>query len=575
MQEVTVPHPCIANSLGPTSRLHVWWPGRNHALTFTPLPLIIYYPAIPDKISTADEESAILALQQRDRVRRIHVTTLTAVLCNLFKSMDCDFPMLERLSLHLSTETRAGLGLPEKLQAPLLRHLTLSHISLPIQSQLLRQAENLITLRLWNVPPSSEFNPAHLVAQLLRMHHLEVLLVHFYTAISKRRFESPAQPMPITLPSLRVLAFRGGSTYLEGVLSRINAPHLSTLNVELFNQLTFNLGRLLQFIRRSDEFRFRSVEMHFDNEFVSVIVDPNRERGGTHPFLVQVRCQPLGWQATCTLQICHALGPVLAGVQRLTLGFHKDGTMPWQDEIDLEKWHELLRTFAGVQRLRLSGDLVGDLYRFLQLGEGELPLDLLPQLRELVPGTPEVPALPYEEHLPRGWESRIDPHGRKYFVDHNTRTNSWNPPIHPDSWGPTPRPNLLADHLPRGWESRIDPHGRKYFVDHNTRTSSWNPPIHSVSTPRPSLLADIPTIHAPSMRTDETILSSNTISGDGDHLPQGWESRIDEHGRKYFVDHNTRTTSRNPPPRTNSWNPTPRPNLLADIPLHSCSLCAA
>jgi hypothetical protein len=151
-----------------------------------PLPLIIYYPAIPDKISTADEESAILALQQRDRMCRIHVTTLTAVLCNLFKSMDCDFPMLERLSLHLSTETRAGLGLPEKLQAPLLRHLTLSHISLPIQSQLLRQAENLITLRLWNVPPSSEFNPAHLVAQLLRMHHLEVLLVHFYKLFPSR-----------------------------------------------------------------------------------------------------------------------------------------------------------------------------------------------------------------------------------------------------------------------------------------------------------------------------------------------------------------------------------------------------
>jgi hypothetical protein len=188
--------------------------------------------------------------------------------------MNWELPMLERLSLHLSTETRAGLELPDKLLAPLLRQLTLSKISLPIQSRLLRQAEGLITLRLWNVPASSEFHPAHLVAQLLGMSHLEMLMVQFYTPIPKRRFESPAQPTPITLSSLKVLAFRGSSTYLEGILARINAPLLSTLNVEFFNQLTFNLNRLFQFVRRTGEFRFRSAEMRFDKEFVSVIVDP-------------------------------------------------------------------------------------------------------------------------------------------------------------------------------------------------------------------------------------------------------------------------------------------------------------
>ena len=184
-----------------------------------PLPLLVCYPAFPDKISTADEESAIFALQQRERVRRIHVAAPTAVLCSLFKVMDCEFPILERLFLHLSTETRTGLGLPEKLLAPLFRHLTLSNISLPIQSQLLRQAEGLITLRLWNLPPSLEFHPAHLVAQLHGIARLEMLMVHFYAAISKQRFESPAQPTPITLPSLKVLDFRGGSTYLEGIMA--------------------------------------------------------------------------------------------------------------------------------------------------------------------------------------------------------------------------------------------------------------------------------------------------------------------------------------------------------------------
>jgi hypothetical protein len=325
-----------------------------------------------------------LALQQRERVRRIHIAAPTAVLCSLFRAMDCDFPTLERLSLHLSTESRTGLGLPEKLLAPLLRHLTLSNISLPIQSQLLRQAEGLIILRLCNVPASSEFNPAHLVAQLLRMACLEILMVHFYTAISKRRFESPAQPTPITLPSLKVLAFRGSSTYMEGVLSRINAPLLTTFNVEFFNQITFDLRRLREFVRTVGNFRFHSVEMHFDKDFVSVIVDPQSQREDSHPFLVQVKCEPLNWQAACAAQICDALEPLVKRVENLTLGFYKDGSAPWKDEIDLEKWHGFLRIFAGVNSLQLTGGLVGDLFRSLQLDEGELPSELLPELRELV-----------------------------------------------------------------------------------------------------------------------------------------------------------------------------------------------
>ncbi|KAI9454455.1 hypothetical protein BJY52DRAFT_724323 [Lactarius psammicola] len=353
-----------------------------------PLPLIIYYPEITGKTSAADEESVLIALQQRERVRRIHVAAPTAILRNLFKAMDCEFPILERLALHSSTESRTGLVLPEQLRAPPLRHLTLSNIALPIKSQLLRQAEGLITLRFWNVPACLEFHPAHLVAQLSGMSRLEILMTHFHTAIPnrevERRLRSAGRPVPITLPSLKVLAFRGGSAYLEGILARVSAPLLSTLNVEFFNQLTFDLSHLLQFARTTGVFRFRSAEMHFDKDFVSVIVDPHLGRDGTYPFLVQVKCKPLDWQAACAVQICHALEPLLAGMESLTLGFHKDGSASWQDEIDHAQWHGLLRTFAGVKSLQLTGGLVGDLFRSLRLDDGEIPLELLPELRELV-----------------------------------------------------------------------------------------------------------------------------------------------------------------------------------------------
>ena len=357
-----------------------------------PLPLIIYYPEIPDKMSAADEENAIFALQQYDRVHCIRIVAPTAVMCNLFEVMDCEFPILERLSLCLSTESRSGLGLPENLLAPPLRILSLSNIFLPIQSQLLIQAEGLISLSLWDVPVSLEFHPAHLVAQLLGISQLQILMVHFHTPLPNRRFEIPAQPTPIALPNLKLLVFRGGSTYMESILARIHAPLLSLLTIEIFSQLTSDLSHLVELVRTSDKFTFRSAEVRFGNESVTLILDPHHERPDTYPFVVHVKCQPLDWQAACAAQICHKLEPLLASVESLTLKFDKDGSAPWQDEIDVEMWHGLLRTFAGVKRLRISGVLVGDLFRSLRLDECVLPLELIPELRELVPTASVAPA---------------------------------------------------------------------------------------------------------------------------------------------------------------------------------------
>ncbi|KAH8982105.1 hypothetical protein EDB92DRAFT_1895490 [Lactarius akahatsu] len=352
-----------------------------------PLPIIIFYPEITGKTSAADEEGALFALQQRERVRRIQVTATTTILCNLFKAMDNEFPMLERLALHSSTESRTGLMLPEKLQAPPLRHLTLSNIAFPIKSMLLRQADGLITLRLWNVPASPEFHPTHLVAQLSSMSRLEILMIHFYTAIPNRKVERrpwSVQSTQIILPGLKILAFRGSSVYLEEILARLSAPLLSMLNVEFFNQFTFDLNDLRKFVHKIGEFKFCSAEMHFDKDFVSVIVDPDLERDGTYPLVVQVKCLPLDWQATCAGQICDALKSLLVRVDSLTLGFYKDDPASWQDEIDHSQWHRLLQTFAGVKTLQLTGGLVGDFFRSLKLDEGELPSELLPELRELV-----------------------------------------------------------------------------------------------------------------------------------------------------------------------------------------------
>ena len=63
------------------------------------------------------------------------------------------------------------------------------------------------------------------------------------------------------------------------------------------------------------------------------------------------------------------------------------------------------------------------------------------------------------------WETKISPNGRTFYIDHNTRTTTWERP----------------ETLPPGWERRRDNRGRTYYIDHNTRTTTWQKPTIEVT----------------------------------------------------------------------------------------------
>ncbi|XP_023955230.2 E3 ubiquitin-protein ligase Su(dx) [Bicyclus anynana] len=174
-----------------------------------------------------------------------------------------------------------------------------------------------------------------------------------------------------------------------------------------------------------------------------------------------------------------------------------------------------------------------------------------------------------EEPLPPGWEMRYDVYGRRYYVDHNTRSTSWE----------RPQP------LPPGWEVRRDARGRVYYVDHNTRTTTWQRPDterlarfqhwrgerrHVVAQgnqrflypppqpPHPQPAADHdppPSVNSISMPAAGASSSASAsasgaattaASAAGEEglgaLPAGWERRVQPDGRVYYVNHKNRTT---------------------------------
>ncbi|KAM8750521.1 NEDD4-like E3 ubiquitin-protein ligase WWP2 isoform 1-T2 [Acanthopagrus schlegelii] len=131
------------------------------------------------------------------------------------------------------------------------------------------------------------------------------------------------------------------------------------------------------------------------------------------------------------------------------------------------------------------------------------------------------------EVLPAGWEQRVLPHGRVYYVDHNTKTTTWERP------------------LPPGWEKRVDQRGRYYYVDHNTRTTTWQRPTAESVRNYQQWQSQRSQLQGAMHQFSQRFLyqpSGAPVENDPlGPLPPGWEKRQDN-GRIYFVNHNTRTT---------------------------------
>ncbi|XP_058849665.1 NEDD4-like E3 ubiquitin-protein ligase WWP2 isoform X2 [Acipenser ruthenus] len=143
--------------------------------------------------------------------------------------------------------------------------------------------------------------------------------------------------------------------------------------------------------------------------------------------------------------------------------------------------------------------------------------------------TTEQPAAANQnlEALPTGWEQRVLPNGRVYYVDHNTKTTTWERP------------------LPPGWEKRVDQRGRYYYVDHNTRTTTWQRPTAETVRNYEQWQSQRNQLQGAMQQFSQRFLyQSSGVTTDNDPLgpqPPGWEKRQDN-GRVYFVNHNTRTT---------------------------------
>ena len=89
-----------------------------------------------------------------------------------------------------------------------------------------------------------------------------------------------------------------------------------------------------------------------------------------------------------------------------------------------------------------------------------------------------------ERTLPPGWERKLAPDGREFFVNHNTRTTHWTAPTAAEVASSSAIPAATGETaslgpLPPGWQEKTLPNGKVFFVDHSSRQTTWEDPRFS------------------------------------------------------------------------------------------------
>ncbi|CAF0944386.1 unnamed protein product [Adineta ricciae] len=165
-----------------------------------------------------------------------------------------------------------------------------------------------------------------------------------------------------------------------------------------------------------------------------------------------------------------------------------------------------------------------------------------------------------EPPLPPGWEERKDGSGRTYYVDHTTRSTTWNRPNGRNSAAPQqPQPQVSDRHqiddmttnstrtsmttnspaaasrnstasdttdglgpLPPGWQMSKTDNDRQFFIDHINKRTTWVDPRTGKPSPQPA--------------------TQREVNQNGP-LPENWEVRTLPDGRVYYIDHANKITT--------------------------------
>ena len=348
-----------------------------------PFPIAIICLPIRD-VDKEDEENIIAALAHRDRISFLEIYDSVGIsLKKWVIAMQEPLPALVNLFLGTFYE-----GYPVVLPnaflggyAPRLRSFILQRVAFPAFPKFVLHATQIVFLSLIDIPDSwyTFVSPKAMATCLAALPDLESLCIMFRSPPSSPLQPSPPPRMRSVLPALTSVRFKGVSEYLEGVIARIDAPHLDVLHMVFFMDLIFNIPQLHRFIgRMGSPIPLNPAQLQFSGDAVRISF------GSLSTSLwFEIKCEEPDWQLSSVTHLCNDHFSLLSQVEQLDICVTPSMELAGKNEVDSSQWLELFRLFGAVRRLYVSKKLeplvtaaLGELTR-------ERTMEVLPALETL------------------------------------------------------------------------------------------------------------------------------------------------------------------------------------------------
>jgi hypothetical protein len=365
-------------------------PVRRTLDVWPALPIVVWSVWNQSHYSSAagsqDPDNTIAALEKHDRVCKIILLDVPRWLLQRVAAAPQE-PFTALTYLEIRSVGDWVSVLPDSFlggSAPRLRSLCLINVPFPALWKLLLSAKDLVSLHLFDIPDSGYIPPETMVTCLSSLTQLESLGLQFRSP-RPRPDRSTRRPPTLTraiLPALTSLQFYGVSEYLEDVVARINAPLLHDVGMTFFNQLTFNIPQLPQFVRLAKRLGSPNrAQVTFYG--CSVVVRLSSEAGTVDNTQVtlEISCRAIDWQLSSLAQVCTLFVPYFPTLERLDISEGQYPPPHWQDDMENAQWLEILRPFTATKDLHLSEAIQLRMGPALQELSGGRATEVLPMLQ--------------------------------------------------------------------------------------------------------------------------------------------------------------------------------------------------
>jgi hypothetical protein len=355
------------------------------------LPIIISCGGPQAALFGHDVDAIIAALKHRDRICRIDIRNVPSRLWEIFSTNEVPYPALTSLKLHSRAENLPVL--PDSFwggSAPLLQGVVFSGIPFMALGKVISSTSGLVDLWLSQIPHSNRVTPDSIVSSLSTLTRLRSLTLLFqFSILGADEVLEDLHPLTrVVLPALTRLRLQGYSTYLEGIVSRIDTPLLQSFTIQSYHYhlLRLDMPLLLQFINRTKAFEvLHQADVVFGSAGVLVkFLSPN----GMAPLTLEILLGEGARQLPALVQVWRSSLPPFPTLERVNIREFQAKRGHWKGNAETMRtqWMDLFLHFSSVRDVGLYGRLIPHVVAALVqglAGSGETVPVVLPALQNL------------------------------------------------------------------------------------------------------------------------------------------------------------------------------------------------